>query len=50
MEWLSLINLALAVISFKWAIQSFKAGADSVGWMNIFASALNAACFANLVL
>ena len=46
----ALINLMLAVLSWKWATDAFNNGHNGLGWFNIFASALNAAAFANLVL
>lgn len=49
MEWFAIFNLILAILSWKWAVQSFNNGANGAGWFNIFASALNAAAFANIV-
>lgn len=49
MNWLILINLVVAYLSWKWAMESFDNGHTAAGWLNIFASALNAALFANFV-
>lgn len=46
-ELLYVINLALAIFSWRWATRAFENGANAAGWLNIFASALNAAVFAD---
>jgi hypothetical protein len=50
MIWLSLVNLLLAVLSWKWANEAFQNGNTGAGWFNVFASALNAAAFASVIL
>ena len=45
----ALINLALAIITWKWAKADFENGQNKLGWINIVASAVNAAAFASVV-
>lgn len=45
----ALINLALAIITWKWADRDFQNGNNRLGWINIFFSAMNAAAFASAV-
>ena len=47
---LAIINLVCAFLSWKWATESFSHGHNLAGWLNVVASAVNAACFANIVL
>lgn len=49
MNAVALINLALAVITWKWAKVDFGNGENKLGWINIVASAVNAAAFASIV-
>jgi hypothetical protein len=37
------VNLALAVISWRWAMQAFEQGQPVAGWVNIALSAMNGA-------
>jgi hypothetical protein len=48
MDWLDIlffINFGCMIFSGNLAIKSFKDGNDRVGWLNLFASALNGAIF-----
>lgn len=49
MNWLSIINLVLIYYSWKWATEAFNRGHNAAGWLNIVASALNAAAFASVI-
>lgn len=49
MNWIALLNLALAIMSWKWANRDFETGHTKLGWMNIVVSAVNGAAFASAV-
>lgn len=49
MNWFVIFNLFFAVMSWKWANESFSRGDNGLGWFNIFASALNAAAVASII-
>lgn len=50
MEWLGIINLIFSYMTWKWAQRDFENGHNSLGWINIFVSAMNAAAFASYIL
>lgn len=50
MNWFAVINLVLAIYSWKWSTRSFNEGNNTAGWVNLFASALNAAAFASVII
>lgn len=50
MNWFTLINVFFAIFSWKWATRSFNEGNNTAGWVNLFASALNAAAVASVIL
>jgi hypothetical protein len=37
------VNLALVVLSWRWAMQAFDHGQNGIGWINIIISAMNGA-------
>lgn len=43
MDWFYLINVGCVYISWRWAMECFNDGLKSAGYVNLFASALNAA-------
>lgn len=47
MAWVYLINVVFVYLSWKWATEAFEKGNDTAGWLNIFASAINAAAVAS---
>lgn len=47
MDFILLINLLCVFVSGYWAIYSFNRGLTSSAWLNLFASALNAAVVAS---
>lgn len=49
MEWFALINLALVFLTWKWSKEAFAIGNNFGGWVNLVASAVNAAAFASVV-
>ena len=49
MNWVALFNLLFCYLTWKWAQRDFENGHNSLGWINIFVSAMNAAAFASAV-
>ncbi len=45
----AVINLVFVFLSWKWSKEAFEAGNNFGGWINLFASALNAAAVASIV-
>lgn len=48
LQYISLLNLVLAFMNWKWSKESFQEGHNFSGWFNLFASAFNVAIFAHI--
>lgn len=46
----AVINLIFVFLSWKWSKEAFSVGNNFGGWINLVASAVNAAAFANIIL
>lgn len=49
MNWFAVVNFIFVFLSWKWANEAFSRGHNIAGWINIFASALNAAAVASIL-
>jgi hypothetical protein len=45
----AVINLIFMFLSWKWSMEAFEKGYNFGGWVNLFASALNAAVVASII-
>jgi len=50
MTWGILLNAIFMVLCWSWATDAFKEERNTMGWLNIFVSAWNAASIASAVL
>ena len=49
MNWVAVLNLAFSYLTWKWAKRDFENGHNTLGWINVFVSAMNAAAFTSTV-
>ncbi len=49
MDWLVTLNVIFIFLSWKWSKEAFAIGNNFGGWINLVASAINAAVVANII-
>ena len=49
MDFFLVLNVAFTYLSWKWAMDAFDKGFNTLGWIQIFVSALNGAAFASKI-